>query len=211
MNFMNRTVLGNMLVQRLEQFRGKDAVIVCLQEDALMTCVTIASQLRAWVYPLLSVPLYSNKHELLGAFDQDGVFCPLPGIEMPDNLAEILQKQRPLAMKSIHDQMTEYGMSLDKHQMDGHDVILAADILTDLLPLTVAQHLLKEVSPRTVSAVVGNATTEAAQLLRISTHAEILDVLSGIIFNNDHYFEHADTYTPKQKRAIAQRINAYWQ
>jgi predicted phosphoribosyltransferase len=208
---MNRTALGNALVQRLEQFRGKDAVVVCLQEEALMTCVTIASQLRAWVYPLIYIPVYGKSHQLLGAFDQDGEFCALPDQEAPDNLAEIVQKQQPSAMKSIHDQMTAYGTSPDKHQLDGHDIILAADVLTSSLPLAVVQRLLKEVTPRSVSAAVGNATAQTAQLLRISAHAEILDILSGIISSHDHYFEHPDTYTPEQKREIAQHIMAYWQ
>jgi predicted phosphoribosyltransferase len=219
MNFIDRTALGGKLAQRVQQFHGKDAVIICLQESSLLTCLTIAKQLRAWVYPLIYAPVYAPgyAHELLGAYGQDGEFFPLPdgpagGSEIPAKIKKIIKKQEVDAMKSIQEQVAGYGMVLDKHQMDGRDVIIAGDVVISTLPLLGAQQLLKDVSPKSLTAVVGNATPDAAELVRISAgKTEILDILTGVFHDEGHYFEHSDKYTPEQKHTITQHIAAYWQ
>ena len=219
MNFMDRTALGNTLAHKLLQLRGKGAVILCLQESSLLTCLTMAKQLHAWVYPLIYAPVYTsaNTHRLLGAFDQDGEFCPYPhGPEVESDVssetAAIIQDQKSAAMESINAQTSSYGMVLDKHRMDGRDVILAGDIVTSPLPLVVAQQLLKSVMPKSLTAVAGNVTPEVAQLVRISAiKTDILDILSGVVFDDNHYFEHADTYTSEQKHTLTQNIASYWQ
>lgn len=223
MNFTDRTSLGDMLARRLQRLRGKDAVILCLQERSLLTCLTMASQLRAWVYPLIYAPVYTpdDAHRLLGAFDQDGEFCSLAEITSDSPLAEsvasdevtkIVDKQRPAALKSMRTQAASYDMMLDKHRLDGRHVILANDVLTDPLPILVAQKFLEDVQPKSLTAVVGNATTETANLLRLSAaQTDILDVLSGRIPDDSQYFEHDDTYTAKQKHTLTRHIAAYWQ
>jgi len=223
MNFTDRTSLGDMLARRIQQLRGKDAVILCLRESSLLTCLTMASQLRAWVYPLIYAPVYTpdDAHKLLGAFDQDGEFCPLPELtednplaksEVPSEVAKIVNKQRPAALKSMRTQAAAYGVLLDKHRLDGRQVILAADVLTDPLPILVAQKFLEDVRPKGLTAVAGNATTETANLLRLSAaQTDILDILSGVLPNDSSYFEQADTYTTKQKHTLTRHIAAYWQ
>lgn len=229
MNFIDRTSLGDTLAGKLERFRGKDAIIICLQESSLLTCLTIASQIRAWVYPLISAPVYSHDHSrvLLGAFDYEGTFCAVPRpaaspVGLPaDKAAEkkakaaldaAIKKQRPAAMKAIQKEADSYGIELDKHRMDGRDVILVADVLTSTLPLALARQLLADVTPSNLTAVIGNATQDVAQLVRTSAaETEILDVMSGIYYDEDHYFEHADSYTPEQKHTLTQHIAAYWQ
>lgn len=227
MNFTDRTMLGTMLASKLQQFRGKDAIILCLQESSLLTCLTMASELRAWVYPLIYVPVYTpdHSHRLLGAFDPDGEFCPLrtdpaSALEvspkntdvLKDTLKGVLKSKRKGAMKSIDTMTASYGMKLDKHHLDGRDVILAADVIISPLPLLVAQQFLKSVAPKSLTAVAGNATPETAQLLRISaSKTEILDILSGIVSDENHYFNHISTHTSEQRHELTQRIAAYWQ
>jgi len=218
-NFMDRTALGNTLADRLQKLHGKDAVIVCLQESSLLTCLTMAGSLRAWVYPLLYVPVYTlgGTHQLLGAFDQEGDFCPLPdspaaNAEVPPEIAAAIDDQKEAAIRSLREQKAHYGITFDEHRLDGRHVILAGDIVTSILPLVMAQQLLKNVTPRSLTAVAGNATPDAAQLLRIGAgHTEILDVLNSIILDDDRYFEHADEYTLDQKYTLTQHIAAYWQ
>lgn len=223
MNFIDRTSLGDTLAQRLQQFHGKDAVVLCLQESSLLTCITIASQIRAWLYPLIYEPVYTDGHarRLLGAFDQEGKFCAAPEepksiIAAKDTKAkddeDFIQEKRKDALKSIKQRVESFGIALDKHQLDGRDVILAADVVTNPLPLLVAQQFLKNVSPRSLTAVVGNVTPDVAQLVRISANTtEILDIMSGVTHDDYHYFEHEDTYTDEQKHTLTQHIAAYWQ
>jgi len=219
MNFMDRTALGTTLADKIQQLRGKGAVILCLQESSLLTCLTMARQLRAWVYPLIYAPIYTpdNTHKLLGAFDQDGEFCPYPNgpeaeSEVSPETAAIIHDQKSAAMDSINTQTASYGMTLDKHRMDGRDVILAGDIVTSSLPLVIAQQLLKNVIPKSLTAVAGNVTPEVAQLVRVSAgNSNILDILNGVVLDDNRYFEHADEYTPEQKHTLTQHIATYWQ
>jgi hypothetical protein len=96
--------------------------------------------------------------------------------------------------------------------LDGRQVILVGDVITSPLPLVVAHELLKDVTPKNLTAVVGNVTPEVAQLVRMSaSDTEILDILSGIVFDESHYFEHVDEYTSKQKHTLTENIAAYWQ
>lgn len=216
---MDRTALGTTLAERLQELRGKDAVIVCLQESSLLTCLTMAANLRAWVYPLIYVPAYTpdSGHQLLGAFDQEGEFCPLPGgpadaEKIPSDIAAVIDGQQPDAAETIRQQMVAYGITFDEHRLDGRDVILVGDVITNVLPMVLAQRLLARAQPRSLTAVAGNTTPEVAQLLRVSAaQTEILDILNGITFDDDHYFEHTDGYTPEQKHTVTQHIAAYWQ
>lgn len=217
---MDRTNLGDMLAQRLTHLHGRDAVIVCLQENSLLTCLTMATELHAWVFPLVYAPVYTpdHAHQLIGAFDQDGTFCALDQPPADANAdgsvgttTEPTKVQQKEAMKAVQKQIASYHIALDRHLLDGRDVVLAADVLTSPLPLIVAQHLLKDIYPRSLTAVVGNATPSVAQLLRISAgKTEILDILSGVAFDHDHYFEHPDGYTEGQKRTLTEHIAAYW-
>lgn len=219
MNFTDKTTLGTTLAKRLPQLKHKDAVIVCLQESSLMTCISMASKLHAWIFPLIYAPVYTpdHAHKLLGAFDQDGEFCPLhlgpvSELKTTPEITDTVESSKKEAMKSIHSQLAAYDMPLDKHSLDGRDTILVADVISDPLPLLVARQFLSSVTPKSWTAVAGNATLQTAQLLRMSAvKSEILDILSGVVSDEDRYFQHADNYTRKQKHTLTQHINAYWQ
>jgi predicted phosphoribosyltransferase len=221
MNFIDRTALGETLAQRIQEFHGKDAIIICLQKSSLLTCITVASQLRAWIYPLLYEPVFTDDHArtLLGAYDQNGEFCPVPVAgtkedtkEQSAEVEKIIKKQKTAAKKAIRKQLKKYGMAIDQSQLNGRDIIIAGDVVTSTLPLVVVQNLLKDVTPRSLTAVVGNVTPDVAQLVRLSAgKSEILDILSGVYYDEDRYFEHADTYTEEQKYTLTQHIATYWQ
>jgi predicted phosphoribosyltransferase len=219
--FADRITLGNTLASGLQDFRGKDAIIICLKESSLLTCLTMGMRLRAWVYPLILAPLYSQdtSRSTLGAFDQDGDFCKSPQSNVIDNFqaqepatASEIEAHKSAARSDIKKQMTEYGMELDKHLLDGRDVIIAGDVITNTLPVAVAQQLLKAVRPKSLTAVAGNVTPDVAQLVRISAdETNVLDILSGIVFDDNHYFEHPDSYSLQQKYTLTQNIAAFWQ
>jgi predicted phosphoribosyltransferase len=219
MNFTDRTTLGVTLADRLKQLHSKDAVIVCLQESSLMTCISMASKLHAWVFPLIYEPVYTpdHAHRLLGAFDQDGIFChyhvgPVDELKSSDEDTDIIESSKKEAMKVIHAKSASYDMELNKHSLDGRDTILVADVIISPLPLLVAQQYLEPVTPKSWTSVAGNASPIAAQLLRMSAvKSEILDILSGVVSDEDRYFLHADTQSLKQKHTLTRHINAYWQ
>lgn len=220
MLFNDRTALGKSLAANLQQYRGKDAVVLCLKDRSLLTSVTVAADLRAWVYPLLSVPVYSQDvtPRLYGAYDQDGTFCINPdGDErrMDDFSPEIrsfVESQRTAALYQITDQAAKYEMTFSKEVMQGRDVIIVGDVIGSSMPLALAAQLLSSIRPKSISVAIGDATPKAAAAARLLTEQPIImDILSGIVLDDDHYFEHDDAYDDEQKYALTQHIAAYWQ
>lgn len=219
MYFIDRTALGKTLAGGLQEFRGKDAVILCLKDSSLMTCLTMAIELRAWVYPLVYVPIYSEDvtRQPLGAINEEGTFCLADETaaseleQLPTEAQTAIRNQRQGAIIAGQRKLSGYGMPLNKQQMNGRDVILVGDVLTNTLPLIVANELLTTVIPKSLSAVVGNATPAVVDVVRISADkTTVLDVISGVVFDDDHYFEHPDAYTPEQKQTITQHIATFW-
>ncbi len=210
MNFKNRPEVGTMLADKLHQFRSQDAIVVCLQENSLLTCLTLASQLRAWVYPLVyeTVAAPNDPQQIVGAFDQDGTFYSNPGSsgEQPT------ETDKAAAMDVIKKRIASYDMPLDKHIMVERDVILAGDVVTSPLPLLIAQQLVFSVRPKSITAAVGNVTPDVALLFHQSAmKADILDILHGIVLEDDRYFEQTDAYTLEQKYNLTRNIATYWE
>lgn len=220
MYFNDRVALGKTLAGNLQHFKGEDAVILCLKESSLLTCLAMAMNLRAWVYPLLSVPVYSQDlaHELYGAFGEDGEFCFNPERydtsvdQLPPDQYAAIDNQKYAAAHTIQEQAIKYEMMFNKHCMDGRDVIVAGDVVTEGLPLALASQLLSTLKPKSISVAIGNTSPSTAQLTQlIAEKPLVLDVISGIVFDDEHYFEHADSYTPDQKHTLTQHITTYWQ
>lgn len=219
MLFNDRTALGKKLAGALQQYRGKDAVVLCLKDRSLLTSVMVAADLRAWVYPLLSVPVYSQDltRQLYGAYDQDGEFCINPeAIEQrleefsPDTRAYI-ESQRTNAIYQITDQAAKFEMTFSKEVMQGRDVIIVGDIINSTMPFALARQLLSSIRPRSISVALGGTTPQGAAAARLlAEEPVILDVISGVLLDDEHYFEHPDAYDLEQKYALTQHIAAYW-
>ena len=219
MLFNDRTALGKTLAARLQQYRGKDAVVLCLKDRSLLTSVMVAADLRAWVYPLLSVPVYSQDltRQLYGAFDQDGTFCINPDIaeqrieDFSPEVRSYIESQRTAAIYQVTDQAAKFEMTFNKEVMHGRDVIIVGDIVDSAMPFALAAQLLSSIRPKSISVAVGDTTPSGAAAARLLAEQPIiLDVLSGIVLDDDHYFEHDDAYDDEQKYALTQHIAAYW-
>lgn len=219
MYFNDRIALGKVLTSGLQDFRGKDAVIVCLKESSLLTCLIMAMEIDAWVYPLVYAPVTTQdiSRRVVGAIDEEGSFVINPDIPeaseetIPESIASLAESQKNTAMQAVNAQRTEYDMKFDKHRMDGRDVILASDVLTSGLPLAVGANLLRGVNTKSLTAVVGNATPSVAELVRVDAdRTTVLDILSGVAADDEHYFRHQDDYSLDQKRVITKHIAAYW-
>ncbi|CAN5339192.1 hypothetical protein BH09PAT4_BH09PAT4_07560 [soil metagenome] len=216
MYFVDRVTLGKTLAQGLQDLRGKEAVILCLKESSLLTCLSMAMQLRAWVFPLLYVPLYAqdNERTVLGVVSADGEFTASnqnitrqAAASSPD-----LERQKQTALEVLRQKLSGYGMKLDNHSMDGRDVVLAADVLSDPQPLIVGRQLLDAINPKSITVVAGNVTPLVADQIRVSaSKTTVLDVLSGVVSDDDRYFQQPDAYSLQEQYKLAQHIATYWQ
>lgn len=219
MRFTDRVTLGIKLAEQLNQLRGNDAVILCLKESSLLMCLTMAKELRAWVYPPLYVPVYSQdgNSRLLGAVAEDLAFVPNPeALDTDGNLSDtdsaFVEAQRVVSIGSLKQMIASYDMEVDKHLMDGRDVVIAGDVVTNSLPVWVALRLLDSIRPKSISFAIGNASASVAETARIMAPTNIvLDILSGVISEDDKYFEHADEYNVQQKQQLTKYIASYWQ
>lgn len=219
MRFTDRVTLGIKLAEQLNQLRGNDAVILCLKESSLLMCLTMAKELRAWVYPPLYVPVYSQdgSPRLIGALAEDLVFVPNPeALDANGNLsandAASAEAQRAVNTGILKQMIASYGMEVDKHLMDGRDVVIAGDVVTSSLPVWVALRLLDSIRPKSTSFAIGNASAGVAETARIMAPTNIvLDVLSGVISEDEKYFEHTDGYSAEQKQQLTKHIASYWQ
>lgn len=214
MQFIDRVSLGKSLAGQLLEYRGKDAVIICLKESSLLTCLTMAMELRAWVYPLLSERIYSNTAtaELLGAVDEDAAFHNLPDRAQTAETIAMVEDKRLPAARLVKERLDAYSMPLNEHTLDGRDVIIAGDIVLSTLELSIATQLAAACPVKSISIAIGNATAEVADTARIHANKTVLlDILSGVTFDDEQYFERPDSYTLDERRTITQNIATYWQ
>lgn len=215
MFFADRVTLGKTFARNAQKLSGQDAVVVCLKEESLLTCLTLAMQLRAWIYPLLYVPIHSDdaSRQLLGAYYETGLFCQNPDMHtLNDDDNQTIAHKQPAAQDKLQRLMSAYEMNLYRHVMNGRDIILVGDVLTSTLPLAVAKAVLSDITPKSLTILVGNAIPAVADQVRLlSGQTIVLDVLNGPISEDNRYFERPDTYTLSQKQTITKHIATYWQ
>ncbi len=220
MYFLDRITLGNKLSEQLAGLHNRDAIIVCLKESSLLTAVALGCKLRAWIFPLLYEPIShpEDPKQQIGAINAEGEFCLHPDISEADmegihmEFASLLEDRKREAMHDLNQRLIQFGDNLDKHVLNGRDVILAGDVLTSPIQMAVAQQLLKPLQPSSLHGAAGNVTADISDLFHLNVDdAHLLDVLAGIVFDDNHYFEKPDAYTADQQRALALNIRTYWQ
>lgn len=211
MYFTDRVTLGKQMAQGLDKYVGKDAVIICLDEASLLSCLSMARQLRAWVYPLVYEPVYSKNgaYTLIGAVDAKGEIYLHS--DTTKEAEELVNSQRESAKAAARKKQAAYEMTLDQNILTGRDVILACDVLVDPIPLLIARRMLDHALPKSLHIVIGNASPTVAEQVRMTADETlVLDVLSGVIADKDRYFQKQDEYTIEQKRSLTKHITAYW-
>lgn len=211
MYFTDRVTLGKQMAQGLDKYVGKDAVIICLDETSLLSCLSMARRLRAWVYPLVYEPIYSKNGAFtsVGAIDANGEVYFHP--DTTKEVEELVYSQRESAKAAAIKKQAAYEMTLDQNVLSGRDVILACDVLVDPIPLVIARRMLDHALPKSLHVVIGNASPIVAEQVRMTADETlVLDVLSGVIADRERYFQKQDEYTIEQKRSLTKHITAYW-
>lgn len=207
MRFLNRSSLGIQLAKELQYLRGKEAVVVCVTQSALMTAISVASEIRAWVYPLVYAPVFTSNglHRVAGVINHSGVYTQLT----PNSLSE--EKERLLAEHDVGRQLELVGMMPDEGVLLGRAVILVGDSIIDPLPLQVAGEVIRNVRPASIAVALGNASVAVAEQARnLADTVIIKDILSGILLDNGKYFEQVDEYDIEQQYELVRNIATYW-
>lgn len=209
MRFLSRSTLGFKLANDLRNSKGTDAVVVCLKESSLLTAITVAAQLRAWVYPLAYAPIYASdgSRRILGAFTAAGGVVSL---ESDGAIRD--EKALHLAEHAVSEQVQRIGNLANKDVLNGRSVLFVGDVVVDILPLSVAQDLLTTVQAAKVTVALGNVTAPVAEQARMIADTVVLkDILSSVVQDDDKYFEQADDYSLQQQYELVHNIATYWQ
>jgi predicted phosphoribosyltransferase len=208
--------LGKKLAGPLESIRGTDAIIVCLKTSSLLTCISMATYLRAWIYQLEFEPIENplDKTKILGAVTDEGDFVLHPDVsrfeleEIEIEFREMVEDRKREAMSALNRRGSK---AYDKHVMNGRTVILTGDILFDSLGIAIMKNIMKPIRPQQIIGVAGNTTIDVSDQFHMeTTQTNILDILPHSLFDDNHYFEKLDEYTDEEKRALALNIVNYW-
>lgn len=213
MYFSSRHSLGKTLAARVTELRGQEPIVLCLKENALSAAISLAAEVHGWVYPLLTQPvIIPGDDRIIGVLNQDGELCYNPQLskyELEDlemnNHATIEDASR-VAFSELNRRVGEYGQ-LNKTALRGRTVIIIGDIVRDQLEIGAAHELLKTIATGKIVSLVGNITPDGSTALyRESSDSVFLDILPHM-FDDDHYFEQPDGYTPEERRQLAMNLS----
>lgn len=218
MNFIDRNSLGRKFAELFQNDNPSETIIVSLKDQSLLTCISMAKELACWVFPLIYTEVRSPQlgGGPLGAYDFEGAFTGHPDgpVSSEVNSMEmviLLDSLKPDAMRKNANKIEQVGIDLRKSLLRGRNVIICCDVLFDPLPLCIMQNILMEYKPSKLSVVIGNANSATSKYAHALTmDPKILDVIQGVLFEDEHYFEKPDSLNLKEKYEIARNISAYW-
>jgi predicted phosphoribosyltransferase len=216
MYYANRIELGQKLAGRLMDLKGQEAVVIALKESALSSCIGLASQVNAWVFPLLSQHvLVPGDPRIMGLIDPSGTFTWNPdlekverdGIEMESH--GVLEEAKRQAFSRLNRSLEQFG-EFSKDALNGRTLLLTGDIVEDRIEIAMALEYLKSVRYAKLYGLGGNVDAQAATYFHLQTDQDIaLDVMTHM-FPAEHYFEQQDAYSPEECRQLAINISHYW-
>lgn len=216
MYYVNRIELGKILADRLMELKGQEAVVIALREESLTACIGLASEINAWVFPLLSRRItIPGDPRPMGLIDPAGMFTWSPdlekvqrdGIEMESH--GVLEDAKRQAFSDLNRVLDQYGQ-FSKDSLNGRVLLLTGDIVEDRLEIAMALEYLKSVRYKAIYGLGGNVDSLATDYYHIQTDKSVaLDVMTHM-FPAEHYFEQKDSYTPEECRLLVTNISQYW-
>ena len=216
MYYINRIELGRNLAGQLMDLKGQEAVVIALKEESLTACIGLATEINAWVFPLLSRRItIPGDPRPMGLIDPAGTFTWNPdlekvqrdGIEMESRA--LLEDAKRQAFSELNRILDQYGQ-FSKDSLNGRKLLLTGDIIEDRLEIAMALEYIKSVRYVALYGLGGNVDSLAADYFHIQTDKSIaLDVMTHM-FPAEHYFEQKDSYTPEECRLLATNISQYW-
>ncbi len=216
MYYINRVELGRTLAGRVSDLKGQEAVVIALKEDAMTACIGLASEINAWVFPLLSKRIIiPGDPRVVGLIDPAGMFTWNPDLEKPQRdgieleSRSVLEDMKRQAFSELNRILDQYG-TFSKEGLNGRVLLLTGDIVEDRIEIAMALEYLKSVRYRTLYGLGGNVDSTAADYFHLQTDKDVaLDVMTHM-FPAEHYFEQKDSYTPEECRLLVTNISQYW-
>lgn len=216
MYYTSRIELGRSLGGRVSDLKGQEAIVVALREDSLTACIGLASEINAWVFPLLSERItIPGDPRIMGLISPEGEFTWNPDIEKAyrDEIEmesrAILDDAKREGFSKLNEALTHYG-TINKDCLNGRTVLLTGDIVEDRIEIAMAIDYLKSANYATLYGLGGNVDAASADYFHIETDKDIaLDVMTNM-FPAEHYFEQPIGYNAEECRQLVMNISQYW-
>lgn len=211
--------MGKLLAKkvRAENESESDApIVVALKLSSLTAAVALACNLRGFVQPFITQPVYIESYKVpIGVVDQSSNFVYNPKLssseifDIENNYGGFIENEKLKALMEINRLMSVYG-EVD-YDFKNREVILFADVLQSVLELDAAVKVFNEAIAKELVIAVGNITTSASDYLRENVKDEFYFLHSiKDVFDDDHYFDNPAKYTVQQLNEIILNIKKYW-
>lgn len=218
MFYPNRQALGDQLAPKLTDYKNNECIIFCLKRSSLLACIELAAHLHAYIY-ILQYSEIADPYDItrsLGAITSSGEFVLNPEISQSEyeyitgDFMSVIEERKREAFSRINAER-DPNPNFDMAAFNNRKILLFADVLKETFQIQVALNILKSYSPLVVAGAGGNITTQISDKFQIETNGcTYMDILPNTFFDDDHYFDQADTYTEEQKISMANNISLYW-
>lgn len=216
MYYLNRIDLGGRLSERLTELKGQEAVVLVVKESSTTACIALASQINAWVFPLITERIeIPGDERTIGLLTADGTFVWNPDFS-PTECDQITMDSHALiedakreAFSRLNQTAIEYG-EMSKDGLNGRTLIIAGDIVKDKMEIAAALEYIKPIRYEKLYAVGGNVDAGTADYMHLQSDKDVaLDVMTNM-FDESHYFDEQVSYTPEECRKLLVNISQYW-
>lgn len=216
MYFHSRTEAGEMLAQRLMQYRYENTIVVALNHGAVVVGAPVAARLHSALGLFLTEDIeVPGEGTNVGTVSQGGGFTynqDLSAGEADDYYSEFhsyIDDQKREKTASINRLLADGG-ALDIALLREHVVILVSDGLQDSGILDAAQDFLKPV--KTKRLVIAAPVASVSAVDRMHIMADELHVLSATdnYLDTAHYYDVDDVPTHEQAIQIINNIVLNW-
>lgn len=200
MYFKSRVEAGQQLAQQIvKKYAGQPCAVVGLSDGGVMVGAQIAIQLHCVLTMLMSEAIeLPREPEAIAGISQDGSFsynsAYSPG-ELEDLVSEyhsLIEQEKLQKIQDMHRLVGHGGGLIRKDLLRGHNIILAADGLSNGFSLDVAAEFLKPINVKRL--IVATPLASVAAVDRMHILADEIFCLSVVeeYITTDHYYDTQD-------------------
>lgn len=217
MYFSSRVQAGRMLAnQLLPKYRYENCAVIALSDGGAVVGAQIASALHCVLSLLLSQEITLPREiEAIAGINQNGAVSYnssySPG-EIDEIVGEYYQYIEQEKLFKIHDlnHLLNHGNTVDKHLLEGRNIILATDGLSSGFATDLAMSYLKPIRIEKTIVATPLASVQAVDRLHITVDEIFcLSVVEGYISTN-HYYDQNDIPPHDKIIEIIERIILNW-
>lgn len=216
MYFKNRAEAGRKLAKQLEDYKGKETVVVALSEGAVIVGAQVAMRIHANLVLMLSENIYlPGEPDAIAALGSTGNFAYSDMFstgqieELAAEFHNFIDQQRLEKMHHLNIMVGKDG-EIRKEYLRHHIVILVADGLPNGFSLNVAADYLKSVAIKKLIVATPLASEAAIDRMHlVGDEVQCLSVVQNYM-TTDHYYEDNTIPRVDDMFKVVKNISIHW-